>query len=243
MMNINIIIEHHQDGCMIFLEDFTGAFTRGKYVAEALQKVEKELNTYLLWRDHQQLTESIQMKNIIVTQKEKSNAKVCDGDTEILFHKELEPLTYAEYEYMKELVLRSAKDFQTLYESIPDKNYYRNPVRKTFYGLVPRTAKEMYEHTNGVTNFYLNGFHLQIDDQHDLYTNRVLAMKLLDENFKSYNGIVKTVRGEAWTISKILRRFIWHDRIHAKALYKLGCLKWENQIENPFFFENLLNRK
>ena len=56
MMNINIIIEHHQDGCMIFLEDFTGAFTRGKYVAEALQKVEKELNTYLLWRRYRPLS-------------------------------------------------------------------------------------------------------------------------------------------------------------------------------------------
>ena len=28
--------------------------------------------------------------------------------------------------------------------------------------------------------------------------------------------------GELWTETKVLRRFLWHDRIHAKALYRHG---------------------
>ena len=28
--------------------------------------------------------------------------------------------------------------------------------------------------------------------------------------------------GEQWSVRKVLRRFIWHDRIHAKAMYRMG---------------------
>lgn len=236
-MKIKIAIEYNQSGCMIFLEDFIGAFTRGKYIGEALGKVEKEVNNYLSWLDNHQSYKFIQMKDLVVTQKTKSNAKISDGDTEIILLKDLKPLSYLEYENMKRLVLKSAKDFQTLYESIPEKNYYRDPVRKTFYGLVPRTAKEMYEHTNGVTNFYLKGLDLQINDHHDIYKNRELAIKQIDMYFDDLNGIAKSVNSEIWTIPKVLRRFIWHDRIHAKALYKLGYSKYGNQIENPFYID------
>lgn len=27
---------------------------------------------------------------------------------------------------------------------------------------------------------------------------------------------------EEWSLRKVLRRFIWHDRIHAKAMYKMA---------------------
>lgn len=28
--------------------------------------------------------------------------------------------------------------------------------------------------------------------------------------------------GEEWSLRKVLRRFIWHDRIHAKAMYRMA---------------------
>lgn len=28
--------------------------------------------------------------------------------------------------------------------------------------------------------------------------------------------------GEEWSVPKVLRRFLWHDRIHAKAMYRMG---------------------
>lgn len=27
---------------------------------------------------------------------------------------------------------------------------------------------------------------------------------------------------EEWSLRKVLRRFLWHDRIHAKAMYRMG---------------------
>ena len=37
-----------------------------------------------------------------------------------------------------------------MYESVPDKSVTTAPERKTFYGQVPRSANEMYEHTKSV---------------------------------------------------------------------------------------------
>ena len=50
-------------------------------------------------------------------------------------------MTIEEYETLKTLALKSAKDFLALYESIPDKNAAAIPERKTFYGRVP--ARQM----------------------------------------------------------------------------------------------------
>jgi hypothetical protein len=42
---------------------------------------------------------------------------------------------------------------------------------------------------------------------------------------------------EQWSLRKVCRRFIWHDRIHAKAMYKMAVkLCGAQNIENPFFF-------
>lgn len=51
------------------------------------------------------------------------------------------------------------------------------------------------------------------------------------------NPVVEGSYGEYWTLRKVLRRFIWHDRIHAKAMYRMaaGIFGAEN-IPNPFFF-------
>lgn len=40
-------------------------------------------------------------------------------------------------------------------------------------------------------------------------------------------------------LRKVLRRFIWHDRIHAKAMYRMATKVFgAESIENPFcFFE------
>lgn len=43
---------------------------------------------------------------------------------------------------------------------------------------------------------------------------------------------------EEWSLRKVLRRFIWHDRIHAKAMYKMAAKTWnKEELENPFYFD------
>ncbi len=70
-----------------------------------------------------------------------------------------------EYLELKSLTLKSAQDFLTLYLAIPDKNKSCLPVRKTFYGQVPRTAFEMYEHTKNVNDYYFNEIGISADHE------------------------------------------------------------------------------
>ena len=50
--------------------------------------------------------------------------------------------------------MKSARDFLALYRSIPDKDKSALPPRATFYGEIPRTAREMYKHTKNVNAYY-----------------------------------------------------------------------------------------
>ena len=43
--------------------------------------------------------------------------------------------------------------------------------------------------------------------------------------------------GELWTMRKVIRRFLWHDRIHARAMWRTATSLWgRDEIPNPFFF-------
>jgi hypothetical protein len=43
--------------------------------------------------------------------------------------------------------------------------------------------------------------------------------------------------GEEWSVPKVLRRFIWHDRIHAKAMFRMGIATFGvDVIPNIFHF-------
>ena len=43
--------------------------------------------------------------------------------------------------------------------------------------------------------------------------------------------------GEVWSVRKVLRRFIWHDRIHARAMYRMAVKAFgADKVKNPFCF-------
>lgn len=65
------------------------------------------------------------------------------------------------------------------------------------------------------------GFAL-LESQHDFLNNMVYL--------GSYD--------EEWSLRKVLRRFIWHDRIHAKAMYRMAIKTFgDNAVPNVFQFE------
>jgi len=57
---------------------------------------------------------------------------------------------------------------------------------------------------------------------------------------KNNNSLIFEADNELWTLKKVLRRFIWHDRIHGKAmtriLEKQKQLAMINEYDDPFHF-------
>ena len=232
-MKINCVWEHNGNDSLLFAQDFPGAFTRGESLETAVRKMPAEIASYLKWSG-QPLPKLYE--TIIVQQKE-SDLAISDADSDVLFEQEQAPLTLAEYQHLKTLALKSAKDFLTLYQSIPDKDKSCLAARKTFYGQIPRTATEMYLHTRNVNDYYFAEIGVQIDHEGPIAECRQRGFKLLEKQpgFLS-NPIFCGSYDEQWSLRKLMRRFIWHDRIHAKAMYRMAIKTFGNTIPDIFHF-------
>ena len=167
-----------------------------------------------------------------------SDLNIKYADSDVLFESEKAPLTLDEYEKLKAIALKSAKDFLALYESIPDKKATAIPERKTFYGNVPRSADEMYEHTKNVNEYYFAEIDVDADNNGNIYECRKRAFEQLEATADYLNNaVIEGSYGEYWSLRKMLRRFIWHDRIHARAMWR-GAVRVfgaENVVNSLFF--------
>jgi len=127
-----------------------------------------------------------------------------------------------------------------LYELIPDKHSSNIPAKITFLGPKPRTAFEMYEHTKEVNSYYFGEIGVPADHDGTIYDCRKRGFELLEaqENFLNKEVICGSY-GEEWSLRKMLRRFIWHDRIHAKAMYRMAIKTFgEGSVIDIFHFIN-----
>ena len=220
-MKIRCVWEHNGDDSILYADNFAGAFTRGSSLEEAKLKMPEEIRRFQLWRGE---TPDDDFEIAIVQEKE-SDLEVKDADSDVMFETEKLPLCAEEYHYLKSTALKSAEDFYHLYTSFPDKNKSVKPSRKTFYGDVPRTAEEMYQHTKNVNAYYFSEIGVDADNEGTIVSCRARGFDMLETilNFLSLDAVTGSY-DELWSVRKVLRRFIWHDRIHAKAMYRMGIL-------------------
>ena len=164
--------------------------------------------------------------------------QIADADSDVLFDSEKAPLSREEYEDLKTLVLKSARDFYILYSSVPNKHESCLPRRQTFYGSAPRTAQEMYEHTKNVNAYYFGEVGIAVGNEGTIYDCRKRGFDCLEQTpgFLN-NSVFDGSYGEQWSLRKVMRRFLWHDRIHAKALYRMAINTFGTfDVENPYMF-------
>ena len=233
-MKINLIDEYNSEGHLIYIENYPGAFVRGKTFSACIAKLPKEIEKYALWSGIEIQYNTLEIETV---QKKLSELKICDADSDIIFDCEKKLLTKSEYEYLKALTLKSAQDFLSLYLSVPDKDVTSLLPRETFYGKRPLTANEMYLHTKNVNSYYFAEINVDADNEPDIYTCRLNGFNELEKRSDFLkNEVFSGSYDEQWSLRKLFRRFIWHDRIHAKAMYRLATKLFENLISNPFQF-------
>ena len=234
-MKIRCVWEHNGNDSILYAEEYIGAFTRGRSLEEALQKMPEEITSYLRWKGTP-VPETLETE---VVQEKVSALTVSDADSDVLFDAERKPLTLVEYGELKALAMRSAQDFLTLYQTVPEKEKSCLPVRDTFYGPMPRTALEMYAHTKNVNTYYFGEIGVQADNEGTIAVCRERGFALL-ESQSDYldNTVYLGSYEEEWSLRKVLRRFIWHDRIHAKAMYRMAVKTFgEAAVPNVFSFD------
>lgn len=234
-MTINCVWEHNGNDTLLYAVDYVGVYTRGESLDVAKAKMPAEISSYLKWCGGN----AVEDYEIVITDEKVSDLNIKDADSDVLFESEKPPLTLDEYEKLKALALKSAKDFLALYQSIPDKRATAVPERKTFYGNVPRSADEMYEHTKNVNEYYFAEIDVNANNNGNIYDCRKRGFEQLEAKADYLNNaVIEGSYGEYWSLRKVLRRFIWHDRIHAKAMYRMAVKVFGTEnVANPFCFE------
>ena len=233
-MTIKCVWEHNGNDTLLYAIDYIGAYTRGESLEIAKAKMPGEIVSYLKWLGDD-TSDNIE---VVITQEKDSDLAIKDADSDVLFESEKAPLTADEYEKLKALALKSAKDFLALYDSIPDKSATAIAERKTFYGQVPRSADEMYEHTKNVNEYYFAEIEVDADNDGTIYECRGRGFEALEKkpDFLQ-NAVIEGSYGEDWSLRKVFRRFIWHDRIHARAMYRMAAKVFGTEnVANPFCF-------
>ena len=237
-MLIKAVCEYNDGGCLVYAENFPGAFVRGRNYENAIAKFPKEIESWLDWANGGfEIEEPFEIE--LVQEKKNIDLRICDADSDVIFDSEREPLTKEEYNKLKILALRSAMDLERMYDSVPNKKMNIVPPRETFYGKIPSSAEEMYNHTMNVNSYYFGEIGVEAENGPDILSCRQKGFAELEkqENFLE-NKVFEGSYGEEWSLRKVLRRFIWHDRIHARAMYRRAYEAfWDSDIDNVFCFK------
>ena len=216
---ISIAIETNEKGLIGFLVDLPGAFTRGRSETEVLEKAPAEARSYLRWLGTQQT----RLGPVKVVERHESRLTVEDADSEILLTADMGTMDQPEFRNLSAIVRKSGETFVSLVESCTLKDWVDpSRVRRTFYGETPSTIQQMFNHVAGTQRYYLSRIRIDIEENESLLSVRKIGLRRIGEllerqgNSETYN-----IDGESWTIKKVLRRFVWHDRIHGKAITRI----------------------
>ncbi len=233
-MRIQCVWEHNCNDTLLYAANLPGAYTRGENLDIAMEKMRQEAWRYRKWAG-MPVPDFLETE---VIQDAACDLQVRDADSDVLFDTERKPLSESEYARLKALAIKSAADFLALYKSIPDKDVSSAPLRRTFYGQVPRTAREMYDHTKNVNAYYFGEIDVDADNEGSILECRLRGFAALERKPDFLrNEPMEGSYGELWNLRKMLRRFLWHDRIHAKAMYRMAVREFgETSVCNPFCF-------
>lgn len=231
-MHIDAICETNGKGWLIWAAQCPGAFARGATENEALAKLPGDVRRFLRWAGEP-------AGDITVTPGApiESGLHTEDADSDLLLEADCAPMTEADYAAAKLLVLKSAHDFCTLFESIPNPDISPRAPRTSFYGPVPRQCLQ----TVGVEVGHV--FKRNAEGGHVIGRRAVrvvihLARRArIEDREELLTGRICTAPdGERWTLRKLLRRFLWHDRIHARAMWRMAAPLWGSAVADPFGF-------
>lgn len=233
-MKLACIWEHNGEDSLLYARDYPGAFSRGDSLKVAMSKIQSEIRSYGDWCG----IAGPSTMEIEIVQDVPSELCIRDADSDVLLDGENRPFSLDEYLTLKRLALKSAEDFMRLYESVPNPQMPLREQRGTFYGQIPVTAEEMYCHTKSVNAYYFAEIGVAADNEGSILDCRVRGFSQLESmpDFLA-SAAVEGSYGEYWSLRKVLRRFLWHDRIHAKAMYRHAITVFgHGRIADPFCF-------
>jgi hypothetical protein len=245
--NLTVAVESNGKGVIGFIVDLPGGFVRGRTEADAMSKVHAEASRYLAWAGLRGAEEeaSSGLFHGSVVQRCSSRLAVEDADSLVLLDADRRKMGPDESRALSDLALYSGQAFEGVYQGAELKDW-ADPakLRSTFHGPCPSSVEATHSHVLKTQAYYLSRLGLRLQEG-EFMTMRRLGLDLLRNEFEAKDSKPPVeVDGELWTPKKVLRRLLWHDRIHAKAIARL--MKKQEQLglvsgfPDPFYFSSFV---
>ena len=219
--SLSVAMETNGHGLHGFIVELPGAFVRGPTEDEALSKAQHEAGTYLRWLGREQT----RFPKARVVQTHRCKLMVEDADCEILLDNDTGEMNDREFQRLFDLAKFSGVTFNSLFDSVELKDWVDEArVRRTFYGQNKKTIQEIFDHVKRTQYYYLSrtGTPFAADNSELFMRIRNSCLGALETLFRQNRNLkVYSLDNESWTLKKILRRFVWHDRIHGKAVTRI----------------------
>lgn len=226
---MRITYETNGKGYLGWIEDFPGAFLRGSSLEEARAKLDRELEDYADWlglpappgraASHAGLpgVPGAQIESIVA-----SALAIEDADSDFTFGSELVDYGDEDFGRFMSLLSRSARMVAACLDSTRNRDIVDpHHDRMTFYGHVYATIDRQFEHIVKVQDYYLGMVGEEVSLAGGIVETREAMVEKLASRRKAEGNALHVYEGESWTIRKIIRRTIWHDRIHARAIKRM----------------------
>jgi len=218
----------------IFVQELPGCYSRAPTLDEAVAKAPFKIREFLEWlRKHgEPIADDEYSVETIVAEVVKGKWPVNLGDSQALFKADLRPLDREEVKRCIRFMGYAREDLIDLYLSQPKDSLEWKPDAAT-----PRNIKRIAEHVAECSLFYIERIKPRRFEDWPLtfleVADELSVMRLLnlsDEEVScqvSYHqpGEWTGMREpEGWTARKVLRRFVWHERLHTATVRKLARL-------------------
>lgn len=231
-MRYHLLCEIGPDGStQIFIQELPGCYSRSPTLDEAVAKAPLKIREFLDWLRGQgeDIAESDYDIETEISEIVRGNWPVNLGDSQALFKADLRPLERKEVERCIRFIRYAREDFMNLYSSTPKDAKEWKPDQTT-----PRNIKRIAEHVADVDLFYLERLRARRSMDWPLgfleASNELAIMRLSNLSEDEMNctvsqhnpgGWTGTTEPEGWTARKVLRRFVWHERLHTATARKL----------------------
>jgi hypothetical protein len=217
---MTLVFETNNKGFMCWIPELPGAFVRGATRDEVYPKLAAEMAAYAEWLSIPVPSHNVEREEVVVT-----SAVVEDGDTNILLETDREPYgAAADFDRECRLMSLSARRVQQIYDRCIRRDaVVPTKVRKTYYGDVHATIEGQYKHVVGCQQYYLENIRIAGEVRGDLVASRERVLDALRAKYRAESNPLYREPDEDWTLRKVARRIIWHDRIHARAMSRMDA--------------------
>ena len=212
------------DHWVAWVLELPGCFSSATTQEEATAQVPTRIGEYFDWlkRNGQASPPAKEPIEMEAPEVFRSFPSQNDYTVNVFFEDDRKPLDYQEVEYHLWLLDCTRRDLPAVVRQLPRETLNR-PVAEEVQGSI----EGILSHVAGAENWYLDRLSLALPDEEmpegplarleriRAYT-RTRLPELVDD------GRVVELVGEQWSVRKVLRRALWHERDHTNHIAQLA---------------------